>query len=343
MIVASSNEWERHDKADLVPIGSYSLFVSTGGPPRKPGAPVVIFVTGGGTPTEAYVHLHGAVSKFARNYFVDRAGYGRSGRPDNGSSSGTKTLLDRHWAAGCSVGGGDGHVTARDSAAELQRVMHAIRVPPPYILAAHSYGGIIARTYYDLFPGDVAGMALLDANTELLQQCLSPMPPASFAAVIADVDPEKVTHLRDESGMSDAEWEAAMAAIVRTMPASADEATHRSGRELARRRQTDHKVMGDKPLLVLQSDMPGGLRLLFEEGLKIGGGTDEDRRQAAWWLESMELFFGQVGRVQLELSSNADHVLFDDVGHDFPIRQPVRTAQVIRRLLLKVLAQPAPT
>lgn len=342
MIIASRNEWECCDKAGLVSVGSYSLFVSTGGPPRKPAAPVVIFITGGGTPTEAYVLLHRAISTFARNYFVDRAGYGRSERPSfssssSNSSSSTGAFFDRRSAtAADSSIEDDGHVTAQDSAIELRKLMHAIDVPPPYVLAAHSYGGIIARTYYGLYPDDVSGIALLDANTELLQQCLSPIPPAAFTKVIVDVDWEKFNHLREESGLSGAEWEAVMAAIERTKPASADEATHRSGRELARRRQIDQRAMGHKPLLVMQSNMPGTLRLLFEEGLRLGGGTEKDRRDAAWWMESLELFHTQVMRVQLELSSIAEFVVFDDVGHDFPIRSPVRTAELVRRLLTSV-------
>src|ERR1700761_7591582 len=88
MIINTTNEWELSDKSGLVSVGSYSLFVSTRGPRRKSGAPIVVFITGGGVPTEFYVHLQHAVSEFARNYFYDRAGYGRSERP--GSDDTTK-------------------------------------------------------------------------------------------------------------------------------------------------------------------------------------------------------------------------------------------------------------
>lgn len=322
MVIVSTNDWEREDKAGLVSIGSYSLFVSTSGPPRKlnPKTPVVIFITGGGAPTEWYLHLHRAISKFARNYFPDREGYGRSEHRPDVSTSGARSVA----------------ITAEDSARDLHKLMQAIDVQPPYVLAAHSYGGIIARTYYDLYPGHVAGMALLDTNSELLQQCLGPIPPTAYEQVVLDVDPEKVTHLREASGMSDAEWEAAVAASQHTKPASADEATHRSGWELGRRMQIDRKAMGDTPLVLLRSNMPADWRRLFEEGVKLGGGTEEERREAERWVEAAEMYCAQVQKVQMELSTNAEYVVFGDVGHDFPIRSPARTAGVVERLLRMV-------
>ncbi|KAK5946470.1 hypothetical protein PMZ80_000613 [Knufia obscura] len=378
MIITTTNDWERSDKSGLVSAGSYSLFVSTGGPTRRPGALVVIFITGGGAPTELYVHLHRAISKLSRNYFYDRAGYGRSERPASDDSGACDrypprsdlptdisrlgsytnhpwwTAGDTHKAPSSSLSSTRNdapqpsanssikpsrEIKASDSASELHALMRAIGVAPPYVLAAHSYGGIIARTFLDLFPDDVAGIALLDTNSGLLQQCLGPIPPPAFGRVVADVDPEDVLHLRKASGMSDAEWTAAVAAVAHTRAASADEATHESGRELARCRQIDKRAMGDKPLLVMCSDMAGDLRKLFEEGMKKGGGTRDERCEAEWWLESVELFSIQVQRVQLDLSTESEYVVFEDVGHDFPTRVPERTAELVRRLLAMVKQQ----
>jgi pimeloyl-ACP methyl ester carboxylesterase len=374
MIVTTNNEWELSDKSSLVSVGSYSLFVSTRGPPRKTNAPVVIFITGGGAPTECYVHLQYAICKFARNYFFDRAGYGRSEHPcwndkntcdGHDCNRGLAVNNENHvehawWAPGASPVNrnlsaidndesrppADGSsskqsrkISAHDSALELHQLMQAINVHPPYVLAAHSYGGIIARTYYGVFPDDIAGIALLDTNSELLQQCLSPIPPLAYRRVTADVDPDKVTHLRETSGMTDEEWKSAVAAVERTHPASANEATHRSGRQLARRMQIDQQVMGNKPLLVTGSNMVGEWRLFFNEGVKLGGGTEEERHEAEWWVESAELFCAQVQRVQLGLSRNAEYVDFEDVGHAFPLSAPERTAEVVKKLLNMVKRQ----
>ena len=373
MIITTTNEWELSDKCGLVPVGSYSLFVSTRGPSRKFGAPAVIFITGGGVPTEFYAHLHYALSKFARNYY-DRAGYGRSERPglddeneydEHSWTRRTAMSVEDHgdhawWTAGRSTikrnassiyanssrpsanGGSGKHsrmISAEDSASELHRLMQAINVQPPYVLAAHSYGGIIARTYYGLYPDDVAGMVLLDTNSDLLQQCFSPIPPPAYQKAIANVDLEAITHLREASGMTDEEWETAMAAVDRTQPASADEATHSSGRELARQMQIDQQTMGDKPLIVTGSKMVEEWRLFLDEGIRLGGGTEHEQHEAEWWVESAELFWRQAQRVQLSLSRNAEFVDFEDVGHAFPISKPERTAGVVKKLLEKVVTR----
>jgi pimeloyl-ACP methyl ester carboxylesterase len=49
---------------------------------------------------------------------------------------------------------------------ELHTLLKAAGVKPPLILVGHSIGGIIARTYAKQFPGDVAGMVLVDATSE---------------------------------------------------------------------------------------------------------------------------------------------------------------------------------
>jgi hypothetical protein len=117
MSITTTNEWELSDKSGLVSVGSHSLFVSTCGPPRKSCAPVVVFITGGGVPTEFYVHLHYDISKFARNCFYDRAGYGRSERPasddkneydEHNCTTGTAMNVEDHgdhawWAPRCNT------------------------------------------------------------------------------------------------------------------------------------------------------------------------------------------------------------------------------------------------
>jgi pimeloyl-ACP methyl ester carboxylesterase len=39
-------------------------------------------------------------------------------------------------------------------------------VPSPYVLAAHSYGGLIARLYASSHPDEVSGMVLIDALSD---------------------------------------------------------------------------------------------------------------------------------------------------------------------------------
>ena len=54
--------------------------------------------------------------------------------------------------------------TADAIVAELHGVLQASGICAPYVLAAHSLGGLFARLYAAAYRGDVAGMALIDAG-----------------------------------------------------------------------------------------------------------------------------------------------------------------------------------
>ncbi len=56
----------------------------------------------------------------------------------------------------------DGKQVVRD----LHEALLRTHQPRPYVLVAHSLGGLFARLFYDTFPEDVGGMVLLDAAHE---------------------------------------------------------------------------------------------------------------------------------------------------------------------------------
>ncbi len=55
---------------------------------------------------------------------------------------------------------------AEDTVADLHALLHAARVPGPYVLAAHSLGGLYARLYAAAYPDEVVGLVLVDAAHE---------------------------------------------------------------------------------------------------------------------------------------------------------------------------------
>ncbi|MCA9880715.1 MAG: alpha/beta hydrolase, partial [Thermomicrobiales bacterium] len=50
----------------------------------------------------------------------------------------------------------------------------AADVPGPYVLAGHSFGGLISRLYAATYPDDVAGLILVDAFSEGIRAGLTP-------------------------------------------------------------------------------------------------------------------------------------------------------------------------
>src|ERR1044071_3311269 len=64
--------------------------------------------------------------------------------------------------------------TARDLVSDLHALLQKAHVPGPYVFAAHSFGGIFARSYASTYPNEVVGMVLVDALSEKVRNGLTP-------------------------------------------------------------------------------------------------------------------------------------------------------------------------
>ncbi|MFA6916786.1 MAG: alpha/beta hydrolase [Parachlamydiales bacterium] len=62
--------------------------------------------------------------------------------------------------------------TPKNAVADLHKLLTAAKVPGPYILVGHSYGGLIARLYADTYSNEVAGIVLIDTLTEFMYDSL---------------------------------------------------------------------------------------------------------------------------------------------------------------------------
>lgn len=128
---------------DLPPIGrrydvaGRRLYLHRSGTER----PTVVFLAGGGMVGLGYLNIHVEVALFATSVVYDRAGTGWS----------DPVALPR---------------SAAEVAEELRDLLLAADLAGPYVLVAHSLGGLYARRFAQLFPLDVAGILLLDPAHE---------------------------------------------------------------------------------------------------------------------------------------------------------------------------------
>ena len=102
------------------------------------GRRIYLHCTGSGSPA---VVLEPGIASFATVCSYDRAGFGYS---DAGPRPRTLNRRVDDLRAALSAGG------------------H----PPPYVLAAHSAGGFLARAFRHRFPGEVIGVVLVDSSHE---------------------------------------------------------------------------------------------------------------------------------------------------------------------------------
>ncbi len=105
------------------------------------GAPPVIFESGGPGPGLEWEAFQPEVAKFTQACWYDRAGEGWS---DFGPFPRTSVAISR----------------------DLHALLKNAGVPPPYVFAGASFGGLNSRVYGGLYPNEVAGMVLIDSAHE---------------------------------------------------------------------------------------------------------------------------------------------------------------------------------
>ena len=105
------------------------------------GSPAVVFLPGGGTVGLDYLNVQERAAQLTTSVIYDRAGTGWSDRVAPPRSSAEVT-------------------------SELRELLRTADVPAPYLLVGHSLGGFYARHYAHRFPGEIAGLVLLDPAHE---------------------------------------------------------------------------------------------------------------------------------------------------------------------------------
>jgi pimeloyl-ACP methyl ester carboxylesterase len=121
----------------LVDVGGHRLHVHVMGGLR--GRPTVILDAGIASCSAHWAWVQAELAAFTRVVAYDRAGLGWSDpgpRPRD----------------------------ARRSATELRAALRTAGIGGPYVVAGHSFGGLVVRMFADLYPDEVAGMVLVDAS-----------------------------------------------------------------------------------------------------------------------------------------------------------------------------------
>jgi pimeloyl-ACP methyl ester carboxylesterase len=129
----------------LVDVGGYQLHIHCVGE----GSPTVVLEAAAAATSAHWSWVQSDVATGTRVCAYDRAGMGWSDR-------------------------GPKPRDAHQIATELHTLLMRAGVPGPYVLVGHSFGGLYVRTYAADYPGEVAGMVLVDATHPDLWKRLPP-------------------------------------------------------------------------------------------------------------------------------------------------------------------------
>lgn len=134
--IASQRDQRRFPPpGQLVDVGGYRLHLNVMGE----GSPTVILEAGMASFSANWAWVQPEVARFSQVVAVDRAGLGWSDPGPKPRGAG-------------------------QNARELHTALEKLGIAGPYVLVGHSYGGLAIRAFAALYPGEVAGMVLVDGS-----------------------------------------------------------------------------------------------------------------------------------------------------------------------------------
>jgi pimeloyl-ACP methyl ester carboxylesterase len=259
------------------------------------GGPTVLFESNGGVPGYRWVRIQRDVAALTRACWYDRAGLGWSdpGPFPNHSDS---------------------------IAHDLHDLLKAANIAPPYILVGHAMGGLHVRVFRSFYPGEVAGLVLVDPMNEDMtirihnhNELFRPTVISILRVVTALGIPRLLR--RDpgppQPGWTAKEWSTFIALLRQRKAriAAAQEPPLWVNGELARA----GSCYGDLPIVVLSAGIQDR-----EEDPKL----DHDH---SWKLQLHERL--------AHLSSRGKHVVVANSGHNMPDDAPAAVIDAVRDVL----------
>jgi pimeloyl-ACP methyl ester carboxylesterase len=300
----------------VIDIGGYRLNLNCTGQ----GSPTVVVDSGLGGYSTDWRIVQADISKVTRICSYDRAGYGWS---DAGPSP--------------------------RSSAQIARELHTLLLKggenPPFLMVGHSLGGYNVRVYNGLFPGEVAGMVLVDAAQEDLLSTMSPQ--IRKAQEISSRNAQKkqwyeplllrfgITRLTAPSMFAQGgipKDEIAESIYLDLQPKYAEA---RAG-EFAALNQSSSEVrasgkLGDMPLVVLTA----GKFVIDDSHLPPGVTRKDLEEYHRQWVEDLQVR-------EVHLSTRGKQIIVPDSGHRIPLERPDAIISAIREIYAALNAGASP-
>lgn len=280
----------------LVDVGGYKLHLNCSGE----GSSTVVFDSGFGCNSLAWTLVQSEVSKFSRAVSYDRAGQGWSETSPQERTS--QNIVD-----------------------ELHLALKSAKVPGPYILVGHSFGGINVLLYASRYPDEVAGVVLVDSSHEDVEEKFPPMPKPNLSVLsfLTRIGGTRlITHLSSyKKGL-----EVFPSNIQKMYLAkiSTDRSVNSCLKEASVLDKSLNQLksaggnLGNKPLIVITAGKP--------MGEQASGLSEEIATQMteAWTMLQKDL---------VTKSTNGKQIIAEHSGHMIPHEQPEIIVEAIREMV----------
>jgi pimeloyl-ACP methyl ester carboxylesterase len=279
---------------------------------RGSGSPTVVLEAGASIHSIAWARVQDDVAKFTRACSYDRAGLGWS-----------DSLREE--------------LSPQRVAELLHALLENAGEQPPYALVGHSLGGIYVRAFATLYPGDVAGMVLVDSSHEnqlqLLPEELVEISNAQFFGIrfcqaTAPFGLVRAAKMMDASlaslPLTEAEREPLLAAMNRSTYCGA------AARELAMlgayaSQPKELASLGDLPLVVLTSGLsPQEMYAELPPALQAQLTIEVLQAQAQAWEGMQEQLAG--------LSTRGKRIVVRESGHNMQLDAPQVIIAAVREV-----------
>lgn len=295
-------DWDTGEKSGHVSIGSHKQWISIHGPDRKAGEPLVIIIPGLANSTTSWAAVRRGIATFARVLQYERSGYGKS---DVSPERPTGTTI----------------------AKELGLLLENAKLQPPFVVVAHSWGGILSREFLALHPRDVIGMVFIEANQERTLEILDWRQLAQ-SSLLAGVDGLDATGISRDHKLTDEEWriyQDTQNTESHQRQAALEIAEYANSFPVLKEKSQLHRhppFLGERPVCVIKGNNKADFENLLKAGLARGNG--DSVKEAAFeeilstWDEKDESLQSEI----LSLSSCTRYFETKNSGHNVQLSEP---------------------
>lgn len=317
--------WEFGERYSSIPLQGppgtpqLQVGVSVYGPDRVPGTPVVILISGMGSTYAEWNHVRRLLRPTIRVISYNRCGLGISDPSPHPR-------------------------TALNMASELKELIsNNVRISPPYVVLCHSFGGIIAREFLELFhqenSSDIVGMICVEANQE---ESIALWPEYNLLDMAKGLDWMKEIGLDKIGCLTDEDWkevkeeqskETFQQTVQREMKDYA-----LSCKTLGTKHQLSRSppLLRDYPVSVAKGYPDLDLRKVYEAAVRLGRGSPEQRKLVEDKLAINPTLNDEFQRESLKLSTRSKFRDVKGCGHSVHIVRPDVIIDEVRWVLEQV-------